>query len=74
MKVLAKYEDGVLKPKVPLPLPEHAEVEVDVDVEPGGAMARTPRAIPREKWEKAIGCVAIGGDAVADSERYYDDP
>jgi hypothetical protein len=28
--------------------------------------------LPRDAWEAALGTIALGGDALADSEAYYD--
>lgn len=28
--------------------------------------------LPRDTWESALGSIALGGDALADSEAYYD--
>lgn len=30
--------------------------------------------LPRDEWDRAFGSVSIGGDALADSEGYYDAP
>jgi len=71
MRVDAIYEGGVLKPRVPLPLPEHAHVHLEVTSAGGGPPLPT---LPRDAWESALGSVALGGDALADSEAYYDAP
>lgn len=43
--------------------------------EPGSAAGGSALpTLPREAWEKALGAVALGGDALADSEAYYDVP
>jgi hypothetical protein len=61
----------VLKPRTPLFLPEHARVEIEVTSASGGPTLPT---LPRDVWEQAFGSVALGGDALADSEAYYDAP
>ncbi len=30
--------------------------------------------LPRDAWEAALGSIALGGDALVDSEAYYDGP
>jgi hypothetical protein len=71
MRVEAVYEGGVLKPRTPLLLPEHARVEIEVTSAPDEPKLPT---LPRDAWEQAFGSVALGGDALADSEAYYDAP
>jgi predicted DNA-binding antitoxin AbrB/MazE fold protein len=69
MKVEAVYEDGVLKLRSPLPIPDHTQVLIEVA--PANDQKRLP-TLPRDEWERALGAVALGGDALADSEAYYD--
>lgn len=40
---------------------------------PGPGRSALP-TLPRDAWEAALGSIALGGDALADSEAYYDAP
>jgi predicted DNA-binding antitoxin AbrB/MazE fold protein len=73
MRIEAIYEGGVLKPRTPLPIPEHTHVQVEVTPAemPTAERPRLP-TLPRDVWEQALGSVALGGDALVDSEAYYD--
>ena len=73
MRIEAIYEDGVLRLRAPLPLPEHTPVQVEVTPAEPNATERLPM-LPRDVWEQALGAVSLGGDALADSEAYYDAP
>ncbi|MFT3768042.1 MAG: hypothetical protein QM820_21545 [Minicystis sp.] len=46
--------------------------------EPAGAATGPSKSalptLPRDAWEAALGSVALGGDALADSEAYCDAP
>jgi hypothetical protein len=44
-----------------------------VGAAPGPKKGTLP-TLPRDAWEAALGSIALGGDALADSEAYYDAP
>ncbi|MEI7894091.1 MAG: antitoxin family protein [Myxococcales bacterium] len=69
MRLEAVYESGVLKLRMPLPLPEHTHVHVEVEV-----TADFIPTLPRDAWNQAFGSIALGGNALTDSEAYYDAP
>lgn len=48
MTITATFEDGVLKPDVPLELPEHSQVRITV--EPVDAIGNTKRNT-QEEWD-----------------------
>ena len=78
--VRAIHHDGVLELLDPLELPEGAQVEVvvlPVCPDQAGrprplALAHPTRLVPAEKLSALVGLVAIGGDALAESEALYD--
>src|SRR5215468_11170200 len=69
MRVEAIYEGGVLKLGAPLPLPEHTRLYVEVVTASDAPRLST---LPREAWDRVFGSVSLGGNALADSEAYYD--
>ncbi len=79
-RVRAIHQDGMLKLLTPLELPEGAHVSVIV-LETPTAEANHPHAVelayptrlvPAEKLDDLTDLVAVGGDALADSEALYD--
>ena len=74
----AVYRDGTLQLLEPLDLPEGTEVQVSVQVaqpdsariiEPPPAGSEYPTVLlPAERLRRLVGLVAVGGDALADSE------
>lgn len=83
--VRAVYRDGVLELLEPLDLPEGAEVWVELQsAPPSKAEAPLPskgdqqgpsyptRPQPSETLERLMAVVAVGGDALNDSESLYD--
>jgi predicted DNA-binding antitoxin AbrB/MazE fold protein len=79
-KVRARYSKGTLKLLQPLHLPEGAEVQVSVtatsrlrkDRRPGKRRYHYPtRTLPWRNLRRLSGVVALGGDALADSEALY---
>jgi predicted DNA-binding antitoxin AbrB/MazE fold protein len=70
MRFKATYENGFLKPRLPLPIGEHAEVEVEIEVTGNGM----PKTLPHKLFDEALGSVSLGGNACDDSESLYDDP
>ncbi len=75
----AVHQDGVLKLLEPLELPDGAQVTVHVFLIPPGPidkfhpvqLAYSTRLAPAEKLDNLTGLVAVGGDALADSEALY---
>ena len=79
-RVRAIHRDGVLKLLTPLELPEGAQVSVIV-LETPTDEANHPRAVelayptrlvPAKKLDDLTDLIAVGGDALADSEALYD--
>jgi predicted DNA-binding antitoxin AbrB/MazE fold protein len=83
--VKAIYRDGRLQLLEPIDLPEGAEVWVELQVGPQPMAEATPRREsvergplyrtryqPPETLARLIGLVAVGGDALDDSEVLYD--
>ena len=79
-RVRAIHHDGVLKLLTPLELPEGAQVSVIV-LETPTDEANHPRAVelayptrlvPAKKLDDLTDLIAVGGDALADSEALYD--
>ena len=76
----AVHRDGVLELLTPLELPEGAQVSLIVLEEsyeqPGEAdtveLAYPTRTVSAARLDDLTGLVAIGGDALADSEALYD--
>jgi len=84
-RVKAIYQNGMLQLLEPLALPEGMEVWVELLFRPQSAVepgpfwpARQPepsypiRPQPPETLARLIGLLAVGGDALADSEALYD--
>ena len=79
-RVRAIHRDGVLKLLTPLELPEGAQVSVivletlaDETNEPRAAELTYPtRLVPAKKLDDLTNLVAVGGDALPDSEALYD--
>ncbi len=75
-RVRAIHRDGVLKLLTPLELPEGAQVSVIVLETPTDEakhphaveLAYPTRLVPAKKLDDLTDLVAVGGDAVADSE------
>ncbi len=71
MTVKAIYEDGVLKPTIPLPFKEHEEVELDIKAPAASAGDDDPTG-----WKTArelIGCITeelAVEDASVNHDRY----
>jgi hypothetical protein len=61
-------ENGVVKPKIPGGLPDGTEVLVVFEAA-AGSPAQVP-SLPASWLVEIGGKVSIGGDAVADTERY----
>lgn len=78
--VRAIHRDGVLKLLTPLELPEGARVSVVILPTPLDRVDRSQpvdlvyptRLVPAKKLDNLTSLVAIGGDALADSEALYD--
>ena len=78
--VRAIHRDGVLELLTPLELPEGAQVSVIVLQTPPDRsghpqaveLAYSTRLVPARKLDDLTDLVAIGGDALADSEALYD--
>lgn len=77
--VRAIHHKGVLRLLTEVALPEGAQVSVIVFDKPldeapsADAGGRHPtRLVPAERLDRLTGLVAVGGDAVADSEALYD--
>lgn len=80
LNVRARYSKGILKLKKPLHLPEGAEVLVTVTPLDVTTPRRKTRpklkyptvALPSDHLRDLVGVVALGGDALADTEALYD--
>lgn len=81
-KLRARYSKGKLELLDPLKLPEGAQVLVSVkrvEDQPKNSPAgkrryiHPNRSFPSKQLEKLAGLIALGGDAVADSEALYDE-
>ena len=72
--VHAIHRDGVLKLLTPLELPEGAQVSVIVFPTPLDQieLVHPTRLMPAEKLDRLTDLLAVGGDALADSEALYD--
>jgi predicted DNA-binding antitoxin AbrB/MazE fold protein len=79
-RVRAIHRDGVLELLTPLELPEGAQVSVIVLETPTDEanqphvveLAYPTRLVPAKKLDALTDLVAVGGDALADSEALYD--
>ncbi len=79
-RVRAVHRGGVLKLLEPLDLPEGVEVSVvillpppDQDVaSPPITLAHPTRLVPAQRLDALTSLVAVGGDALAESEALYD--
>ena len=76
-KVRAVYRKGVLKVLDPLTLPDGTQVQIDIhlpeQMPASEAVVRYPTTlIPVAELDSLTGIVAVGGDALADSEALYD--
>ena len=77
-QVNAVYENGVLNPLEPLDLPEGVQVQLTVQLTTtnigvsSSKLVYPTRFIPATKLDSLTGLLAIGGDALADSETLYD--
>jgi len=75
--VRAIHQDGMLKLLTPLELPEGAQVSVIIlptpldDQSQPVELVYPTRLVPAKKLDSLTGLVAIGGDALADSEALY---
>ena len=80
VNVRARYSKGTLKLKKPLRLPEGTEVTVTVTPLDMATSRRKTRAklkyptvaLPSGHLRDLVGMVALGGDALSDSEALYD--
>ncbi len=80
-KLRARYSKGKLELLDPLKLPEGTQVVVSVrkaeDQSKNNPAKRRylhpNRRFPPKQLERLVGLVALGGDAVADSEAIYDE-
>jgi hypothetical protein len=78
--VRAVHHDGVLELLDPLELPEGAQVSVVVLLAPPDAadkphpieLVYPTRLVPAQRLDDLTALVAVGGDALADSEALYD--
>ena len=75
--VRAVYHDGVLTVLYPLPLPDGAQVQLDIHLQEQTpapqSFVRYPTVFfPAKDLDRLIGIVAVGGDALEDSEALYD--
>ena len=83
--VRAIYRDGILQLLESVDLPEGVEIWVKLQVRPQPRIETTPpqrvlqggpsyptRPQPPESLARLIGLVAVGGDALVDSEALYD--
>jgi hypothetical protein len=68
--VRAVHHHGVLELLDLLELPEGAQVKLIVLPEDSGLTYAT-HVVPAERLDKLTGLVAVGGDALADSEALY---
>ena len=82
--IKAIYRDGILQLLEPVDLPEGAEVRVQLEAIPrtgipegspteAKATSYPTRPQPFSRLDPLVGIVAIGGDALADSEALYDE-
>lgn len=79
-EVLAVHNQGVLKLLDPLDLPDGASVRLfvesvsssDAGHSASNGLVYPTRFVSVESLEALIGLVAVGGDALADSEALYD--
>ena len=79
-RVRAIHRDGVLELLTPLELPEGAQVSVIVLERPPDEadhphsieLAYPTRLVPAKRLDDLSALVAVGGDALADSEALYD--
>ena len=80
-KLRARYSKGTLRLRHPLRLPEGTEVRVSVSTLAKAPKPRRPdkrrhqyptRTLPWRNLRRLSGIVALGGDALADSEAIYD--
>lgn len=83
-RVKAIYREGMLQLLEPVDLPEGTEVWIEFQVTPQPKETAPPRRPiqsgltyptrpqPPETLTRLIGLVAVGGDALADSEALYD--
>jgi len=69
--VRAVHRDGVLELLDFVELPEGARVKLLV-LREDADLAYPTRVVPAERLDKLTGLVAVGGDALADSEALYD--
>lgn len=80
-QALAIHRDGVLKLLTPLELPEGAQVSVIVLETPTGEvdhphdveLTYPTRLVPAEKLDNLTDLLAVGGEALADSDALYDE-
>ncbi len=80
LNVRARYSKGILKLKKPLHLPEGAEVLVTITPLDAAKPHHKSRqklkyptvALPSDHLRDLVGVVALGGDALADTEALYD--
>jgi len=78
--VRAIYQNGILRLLDPLKLPEGAQVRLQISLASSDvsdkawatAFVYPTRSVPVERLDSLTGLVAIGGDALADSEALYD--
>ena len=75
--VRAVYRKGNLKVLDPLTLPDGTQVQIDIhlpeQMPSSRDVARYPTTlIPAVELDSLTGIVAVGGDALADSEALYD--
>lgn len=77
----ARYSKGTLKLRRPLKLPDGTEVRVSVALARSAPVRRKrtrrryaypTRPLPARKLTRLTGIVALGGDALADSEALFD--
>jgi predicted DNA-binding antitoxin AbrB/MazE fold protein len=76
-KVRAVYHEGVLTVLDPLTLPDGAQVQLDIHLPeqistPQDVVRYPTTLIPAAELDSLTGIVAVGGDALADSEALYD--
>jgi hypothetical protein len=80
IRVRAVYHDGILSLLDPLDLPEGSQVQIDVRLEPEASPTAAlhtrgvypPRFVPAISLRAITGIIAVGGDALAESEALYD--
>ncbi|MBN1139288.1 MAG: antitoxin family protein [Anaerolineae bacterium] len=72
----AVYQQGVLKLLDALQLPEGTRVRVTIQAvssdAPPGKLTFPTRLVPAQALDRFTALVALGGDALADSEALYD--